>query len=273
MRQEIIPVNIATMNALKKLRATLQRAQLSEAEIGFFEAVVRHPGKTVFELGRRAGFQKDKAYALFESLFEKGLVEISKIGRKRTVVARPLSIFSEKLMSSSRKLWHVAQSLKELNSALPFLKENAGTSRVESFEVSEFPEHWMDIAYSDFENAYGYGNFDMITNAVGADCDRQFITKRVKRGARAQVALLPGAYNEEMQRNDGNELRETRTLHVPQLGNMLATIFPEIHTVSLWHRRTGGAIAGILIQNALLTEMHAQLFRYFHSISSAIPKK
>lgn len=251
------------MDLLRKLRTSLSSAALKEDEIAFYEIVLKHPCSTVFEISKRAGFSKDKGYAIFENLQEKGLVMTKKYCGKRGVFPLSLKKFSEKLHSRSRSLWRVGETLKNLDAALPLLRESGAPTNISTFTINEFPEHWLDLAYTSFEHVFSYGNFGMITERIGTDPDRQFIGKRVKRGAVADVALFPNAYTDEMIRKDSLELRNTRVLNIPELENKIVIIFPELETVSLWQKNSAGEISGLGINSKLITDFHKEMYDYF----------
>lgn len=251
------------MDLLRKLRDTLKRAKLSEEEITFYECVLKKPGETVFELAKRAGFSKDKGYAVFESLEAKKLLTVKNENSRRRVFPSSLREFSEKLYSQSRQFWRVGEALENLNPALPLLRDMGAPAQIETFSADEFPEHWLDLSYTPFEYVVSYGNFDMMVEDVGKDPDSQFIRRRVKRGKKASVILTPGPYAEEMVSKDGNQLRNTNVLDVPELKNVLAVIFPDMQGVSLWRRNEKGILSGLMIKNPLIASFHEDLYTYF----------
>jgi hypothetical protein len=251
------------MDILKKLRTALSKAKITEDEIAFYEAVLKKPGSTAFEISKRAGFSKDRGYAIFESLQNKGLVTTKEVAHRRGVYALSLKAFSEKLFSKSREFWRTGETLESLNSALPFLHEKGEPTQIEAHTVDEFPESWLDLSYMPFDYVFGYGNFDMILEHTGIDCDRQFIDRRIKRGKKAEVALYPGMYTEQLVKSDKNELRRTKILEIPELQNKLAVVFPTLHTVSLWQKDEKGIVSGLNIKNANITRFHEDLYHYF----------
>ncbi|MBI4994888.1 hypothetical protein HZC21_04580 [Candidatus Peregrinibacteria bacterium] len=251
------------MDLLKKLKITLGRAKLTEAEISFYETVLKKAGSTVFEISRRLGISKDRGYSLFESLQEKKLIMTKQYCGRRGVFPISLKNFSEKLYSKSREFWRIGETLESINSALPLMRETGVPTSVEAFTINEFPEHWLDLSCTSFDHVFSYGNFGMITEQTGVDCDKQFINKRVKRGAKADVALFPNAYTDEMIKKDSTELRKTRVLDIPELENKLVVIFPEFETVSLWQRNREGSVSGLGIKNKLITDFHKEMYDYF----------
>lgn len=251
------------MDLLRKLRTTLSRAQVTEDEIAFYEAVLKKSGSTVFEISKYAGFSKDRGYKLFENLKEKGLVTTKQYCGRRGVFPASLKGFSEKLFSASRKFWRVAENLENLDTALPLLREIGVPTNIEAFTIDEFPEHWLDLAYTSFDFVCAYGNFGFIIDQTGVDCDRQFINHRVKRGGKADLALQEDKYTKEMISKDNLELRKTRILNIPELENKLAVIFPSLGTVSIWQKNSSGAISGLKIKNPMIANFHRDLYEYF----------
>lgn len=252
------------MDLLRKLRTTLSRAELTEDEIAFYEVVLKKSGSTVFEISKNAGFSKDRGYSLFERLKEKGLVITKQYCGRRGVFPASLKGFSEKLFSASRKFWRTAENLENLDTALPLLRETGVPTNIEAFSIDEFPEHWLDLAYTPFDFVCAYGNFGFIIDKTGADCDRQFINHRVRRGGKADLSLFPDKYTKEMIKRDNLEIRETRILNIPELEHCLVVIFPSIDTVSLWQKNADGSnISGLKIKNPMMANFHRDLYEYF----------
>lgn len=251
------------MELYRTLRDNLRRANLTEEEIVFYEQIIKKPGASAFEISKRAGFPKDRGYALVESLFAKQLVETKTTRRGRGIFPSSLKKFAEGLYSQSRRYHRVGEALENINSALPFLREDGAPSSIQAFTLDEFPEHWADLSYTSFEHVVSYGNFEGLLAQFGIGADKQFIDRRVKRGKTAEVVLTPTPYADEMVRSDSRHIRNTRILDVPQLQNILAIIFPDLQSVSLWNRNKNGGVSGLFIKHPLLTDFHEELYAYF----------
>lgn len=258
-----------TMKLLPKLKSLLEKLELSEREITFYIAALKNPRSTVFELAKKCGFPKDRAYQLFESLQEKGLLQAHYQNRRREILPASLKNFSHIIYAKSCKLWKYAETLKKLDPLLPFLNATRASRSIEVFSVNEFPEHWEDVSYWDWEQVFGYGNFEMLIAAekdsLTADCS--FRDRRTKRGKFANPLLLPGPYTNELIKNDSRELRKTQILNISEFSNDIVFIFPTIDRVSVWSKNDTGEVSGSFIHDPDLTRFHYRMHQYLSKIS------
>lgn len=263
------------MELLQKLKSVLERLNLGEREIAFYTTVLKMPGQTVHEIGKKCGFPKDRAYQLFESLkFKELVVAKTKCGR-REIFPCSLKNFSQDIYAKSCKLWKYAETLKKLDPALPFLNESKSTRNIEAFSVQDFPEHWEDMSYWDWEEVFAYGNFEMLLqgNKDTLPADYAFRDNRAKRGKFANPLLLPGDYTNELIKNDSREFRETRVLDIPEFKDDLIIVFPSINRVSIWSKDTGGTINGLFIHDSDLTRFHTRMHRYFRQVCEKVDER
>ena len=149
------------------------------------------------------------------------------------------------------------------------MTENRKARSIEVLAVDEFPEHWEDLAYWDWEEVFAYGNFEMMIQAdrESLSADFAFRDRRTKRGKFANPVLLPGPYTNELIKNDEHELRQTQVLHVDKLRDDFVVIFPSIDRVSLWSKNEDGQISGTFIHDPDLTRFHTRMHEYFRQIA------
>lgn len=259
------------MELLPKLKNLLQNLDLSEREIAFYVAVLKSPRSTVYELAKKCGFPKDRAYQLFESLQNKGLIATQYQNKRREILPSSLKTFSQTIYKKSCKLWKYAETLKQLDPLLPLVDESQKAQSIEVFSANEFPEHWEDISYWDWDCIFGYGKFEMLIDAEKevqpADCF--FRNKRTRRGKFANPLLLPGPYTDELISNDEREFRKTEVLNIPELKNEMVMIFPSIDRVSVWSKGEDGMVSGTFIHDQTLTRFHERMHGYFKNVAEA----
>lgn len=261
------------MELIRKLKSVLEKLNLSEKEIAFYVAVLKAPKSTVYEIAKKTGFQKDGAYQMFEQLKAKGLIDVQNNGARREILPVSLKKFSQDIYAKSCRLWRYAEALKELDPVLPFLDEARKTRSLEVFNVDQFPEHWEDLSYWNWEEVIAYGNFEMLLQVEkeALPADIKFRDQRTRRGRYANPLLTPGPYTSELIKNDEREFRETRVLDIPELKDDLIVIFPSIEHVSMWSRSSDGKITGAFIHDAHMTQFHCRMHRYFKGIAQRVP--
>lgn len=258
------------MDIIRKLKIALADSGLHDEEIGFYVNVLKHPKSTVFDVAKRSGIPKDRAYKICDLLSEKGLL-ISDLKRKhRKLEFAPLKNFIDDLCRKGRKYYRTADSLKQVTPFLSFLNVPHTKGSIENFSIEQFVDHYMDLSYVNWETILAYGNFEMIYDAVGADADKEFVKKRMARGKKAYPLLSsPGPYTWELVNNDKKEMRKSKIIHSDKLSDSMVFLMPDKNLVSFWVKDENGFLKGACIENPLVSKLHEQIYHYFDGVAEA----
>lgn len=255
------------MDLARKLKLALSNSGLSEEEIAFYLSVLKTPGSTIYDYAKKANLPKDRAYKIYESLENKHLVTPQNNERKhKNIIAAPINNYIEKLYSLGRKFYQTADSLKEVNPYLKYLNVSEESSMIKSLSSETIAEDWVDLSYLNWEEVTGYGNFELMVNAMGnAEPDQAFMKRRVRRGKKAYPILSEvGEYTKKMLLSrDYKELRDTKILEVPELKNSFVAIFPDLDLISMWSKDKEGFVTGAQIKDPTICRLHQSIFTHF----------
>lgn len=258
------------MSLVLRLKELLAKSGLEEAEVRFYVAVLKKPGATIYELAKIAGVPKDRAYKICEKLVNQSLIDFTREGKWKKLKALPISNFMEKLNSQGRELYKTAEKLGELKSFLPMLAVGNSQSEMsyEFFEDKDAGERFLDFVYLDWENVFGFGDFDSVIDSISVQADKQFINKRVKSGRKSFTVLAnPHGYSLELIKNDGKELRDSKVIFSKKISNYFVATAPEVDTMGIWMKQKSGEVSGMIIKNPVLTQLHQNIFEYFDAFS------
>ena len=190
---------------------------------------------------------------------------------EKKIKTTALSSFIEKLNSQGRKFHRSADNLKEIKPFLGFLSIPQIEDNLETYSEEEIGEKFVDLTYMRWEKVFALGNFEMALSIMGKSPDRQFVTRRIKRGGKAYPILAnPGDYSlNVIAKNDYKEFRETKFIYNDKLANYFILTLPETETTSIWVKNENGLLSGATIRSQLLTKLHQDIYDYFSEIAES----
>lgn len=257
------------MDITRKLKDLLDRSGLSEEEIRFYINVLKKPNSTIYNLSKSAKIPKDKAYQICDSLEDRKLVTIDKNNKFKRLKATSLKNFANKLHNQGRSLHRTADSLKEINTFLPYLGATEEDHVFKTFSHEKAAEEFVDMSMLKWNEILAYGDFEAIFNAIGVDSDRQFVKNRLRRGKKCYPILSnPGDYCwKEIIEKDEIEDRQTKVIYDDKLKNCFVAFMPDINMTAIWMMNEDGLVSGAVIENSIITQLHNNIYNHFDSIS------
>ena len=253
------------MDIIKKLKSALGNSGLQEDEILFYINVLKKPGNSIYDTGKKSNLPKDRAYKVAESLETKGLISRNHQGLQ----ANSLDSFTESLYSKGRQFYHTADSLKEVKPFIRYLSLPEDETVIQTFSSDQMGENRVDLSYMIWETVLAYGNFELMVETMGGHPDREFMSRRVKRGKKAfPIFSRIGEYTkDQILARDNQELRQSKVLRTKQLQDTWITLLPDQDTLSVWLKDKKGIIKGATIKNPLICKLHEDLFNHFDEIA------
>ncbi|MEK7672904.1 MAG: helix-turn-helix domain-containing protein [Patescibacteria group bacterium] len=253
------------MALMRKLTDLLEKTGLSESEVRFFVAILKNPHSTIYELAKIAGIQKDKAYKICESLKARKLITFIEDGKLKKPVCLSLNNFIENLNSQGRGFFKTAEKLSEIKSFLPMLKfENEGMD-FEFFDHDQAGEKYFDLTYLNWNRIIGYGCLDAVIGAIDEEVDRQFIARRVRKGAEAFAVIAnPVKYSFDLLENDYKEMRKSRVIMDKKVSDYFVAVVPEQKTFAIWKKQESGNVNGLIMRNSMLADLHENIFDFMY---------
>lgn len=260
--------NIDDVDIIRQLKSLLISAGLTEAEIVFYVQVLKKPRSSIWDIAKRAGLPKDRAYKIFFALQEKGFLSFETIGKSKIISPLPLNEFIENMYGRGNKFYRIADSLKSIQPFFKYLNLPDPEGSISFLDSSRLAEDWVDLSYINWENVLVYGDFEMMINHMGVSADNEFMNRRLKRGKKAFPLLAnPGAYTLDLAQRDYKEMRNTKIIHDEKLKNYFVCLLPDNDTVAVWMKDKDGLLKGVKIKNYVLTRLQEQTFNYLDSIA------
>ena len=109
------------MKLRENIKNLLLKAGLSEDEILFYLTLLSRQGKSIYEIGQKAGLSKNKAYKAFSSLYERKIVGYTGSGQFKYVFTTTLEPLTQTLDRKQRILGRTSESLKRIEKLIPYL--------------------------------------------------------------------------------------------------------------------------------------------------------
>lgn len=249
------------MNLYEKIRIILTHAGLGEHEILFYVTVLKNPYSTINALAKKSGLSKNKAYAIFDSLRELGIV--GRAEGNATIIPVSFNNLINILNKKSRQLGRIADDLARINKVVPFLREVKSQSGVHVYDsINEIKENYLDLLGLDWENTWAYGSFEMFAKEIDGEIESKFVSTRVKKGRKARAVMTDiGPITRELVKHDANEMRSSRFLESSEIKNKWLHVFPENNLMMMWSKDpASGKFSGIAVDNKEIADFHKQLF-------------
>lgn len=214
----------------KKLTNLLRLAELKDEEITLYLLLLKLKEATIPQLVAESNLNFMMVYRTIKRLTEKGLIDSEPVNNKQDIY-KPLSLKSliNKIQTQQRKLRRLENGLKGLDHFLPYMDIDNETD--ESIQLREgldaFLEEYLKLPELCEEEYLHIGNMHNLWNTAGlsyeAPEERNFIHRRIHRGAFARVLNPPTEKADEFASKDSIEKRTTKLKSgLPVTDNYLA---------------------------------------------------
>lgn len=202
----------------KQLTNLLQNANLRNEEVKIYLLLLKLRASTISELIEKSGLGTMMVYRTLKRLNERGIVQEKKLNQKQNLY-HPLSLKSliEKLSREQRRLAKLQNSLKNLDSLLPYvdIDNEADDQFIELKEgLESFLEEYLkipDICEREFLHIGSMENFWKTARlSYDAPEERNFIHRRMGKGVFARIVDIQTPHMKYIQKMDSLEKRSSR---------------------------------------------------------------
>jgi len=256
------------MNIRNHIIGLLEKIGLTPAEAQVYLAVSKNPGCEISEIKKITGYSAATIYRAFERLKEMGMVTSSPQNWRKKLEAVSLKVIGEKVAREQRKLRKVELELKRLDSIYGM---SSGLEVEEPVDVitdrNLIVQKNFEILNRPWEQFQAYGEGEVLADVLGKGFDREFIDIRRRKGKSCLLVLTEmGPYGDELMRNSGMDLRETRYSTEPSLHNSINYIYGD--EVTVWNRDPEMGNRALVIKDPSLVKMHKYMFETLYKKSS-----
>ena len=170
------------MKLRESIKNLLVKAGLAEDEILFYITLLSNQGKSIYEIGKKAGLSKNKSYKTFTNLHERNIVGYTGNGQFKFVFPTSLEPLTKELDRKRRTLGRTSDNLKKIGKLIPYLNDSQNDATIEILEGEDIHQNYFDLLDEEWETVFAYGNFDMFCEEFGFEQEKKFINNRVKKG-------------------------------------------------------------------------------------------
>lgn len=249
------------MKLKEGIKNLLLKAALSEDEILFYITLLSNQGKSIYEIGRKSGLSKNKAYRTFTNLYERKIIGYTGSGQFKYVFTTSLEPLTKELDRQTRLLGRTSENLKRIERLIPYLNSKNEEASIEILEGDNIKQNYFDILDEDWGTVLACGNFDMFCEELGFENEKKFINNRVKKGKKAKgIFSTIGMYVNDVTSRDQNELRKSVFIQDPKLENTWLYAYDKSNTTSIWSKDENGDFQGVVIKNKAVADLHKTIF-------------
>lgn len=194
------------------IQKTLASLGLNTKEIKFYETCFKMGPSSINEVAKQSRLQRSTAYLIAQQLIKKGfLQEDLRQYRKKVFALSPAKLLQ--VLSSKQRLLRKQEI--ELEEALPILQANYQASeikpKIKVFEgANGLIQIWNDILSTKGEILVWT---NQQTEKLGSGhLNKKFIEERIRKGIKVRALVVDNPKGYELQKYDGQSLRETKVL-------------------------------------------------------------
>ena len=254
-------LTIPVMRLRDNIKNLLIKAGLSEDEILFYVTLLSNQGKSIYEVGKKAGISKNKAYKAFSNLHERKVVGYTGSGQFKYVFPTSLEPLTTELDRRRRTLGRTSDNLKKIDKLIPYLNTKESDASIEILEGEDIHQDYFDLLDMEWDTVFAYGDFDMFCEEVGFENEKKFIRNRVKKGKKAKgIFNSTGAYTKDVTGRDANELRKSIITEDENFKNIWVYMYDKSNLTSIWTKDENDNFQGIVIKNKAVSALHKNLF-------------
>ena len=170
------------MTLRENIKSLLEKAGLSEDEIRFYMILLSNQGKSIYEVGKKAGLSKNKAYKAFSDLHERKIVGYTGSGQFKYAFPSSLEPLTIELDRTRRTLGRTSDKLKQIEKLIPYLDSKESDASIEILEGDDIHQDYFDLLDQEWDTVFAYGDFEMFCEEFGFEQEKRFIRNRVKKG-------------------------------------------------------------------------------------------
>lgn len=255
------PLIIQLMRLRDNIKNLLIKAGLSEDEILFYVTLLGNQGKSIYEVGKKSGLSKNKAYKAFSELYERKVVGYTGNGQFKYVFPTSLGPLTNELDRRRRTLGRTSDNLKKIDKLIPYLNAKESDASIEILEGEDIHQDYFDLLDMEWDTVFAYGDFDMFCEELGFENEKRFIRNRVKKGRKAKgIFNSIGAYTKDVTSRNANELRKSVIIEDETLKNIWVYMYDKSNLTSIWARDENNNFQGVVIKNKAVSALHKNLF-------------
>jgi len=248
------------MKLKEQIQGLLQRAGLKEDEILFYMTLLTNQGKSIYEIGKKAGLSKNRAYKAFSDLHEKKIVGYTGSGQFKYIFTTSLEPLITTLDRKTRALGRTSDNLKKIDKLIPYLNSKQESS-IEILEGETLLQNLYDIIDEEWNTVFAYGNFDMFCENLGFEHEMNFIRNRVKSGKKGiGIFASDGVYTKDVTGRDKNELRKSVIVDDPEMQNIWLYTYDKSDVTNVWTKDEDGNFSCTRIKNKAVSDFHKSVF-------------
>jgi hypothetical protein len=249
------------MTIRESIKKLLIKAGLTEDEIRFYITLLGNQGKSIYEVGKKAGLSKNKSYKAFSDLYERKIVGYTGSGQFKFVFPSSLEPLTTDLDRKRRTLGRTSDKLKKMEKLIPYLDSKEEDASIEILEGEDIHKDYFDILDQDWDTVFAYGDFEMFCEEFGFEHEKNFICNRIKKGKKGKgIFNSNGMYTKDVTSRDKNELRESLIVEENSLKNTWVYTYDKSKTTSIWTKDDQDNFQGIIIRNKAVSDLHKKLF-------------
>ena len=250
------------MKIRESIKRLLNKAGLKEDEIMFYITLLGNQGKSIYEIGKKAGISKNKSYKAFSNLHELGIVGYTGKGQLKYIFPTSLEPLTKELDRTRRTLGRTSDDLKRIEKLLPYLDSKEQEASIEILEGEDIHQDYFDLLDQEWETVFAYGDFEMFCEEFGFDHEKRFINNRVKKGKKGKgIFNSNGAFTKDVTSRDENELRKSLIIENELLKNVWVYTYDKSNTTSIWKKDDNNNFQGIIIRNKAVSDIHKSIFK------------
>jgi len=249
------------MKLKEGIKNLLEKAGLKEDEIRLYITLLSNQSKAIYEVGRKAGLSKNKAYKAFSNLYERKIVGYTGSGQFKYIFTTTLEPLITDVERKCRTLGRTGENLKKIEKLIPYLNSKEEKASIEILEGDDIHQNYFDLLDEEWDTVFAYGDFDTFCEEFGFNDEKKFIANRVKKGKRAKaLCTSSGAYTQDVMSRNENELRKLFCIEDESLKNTWIYMYDKSNMTSIWTKDENNNFQGVLIKNKAVADLHKNIF-------------
>jgi sugar-specific transcriptional regulator TrmB len=250
------------MKLRESIKRLLNKAGLKEEEIHFYITLLGNQGKSIYEIGKKAGLSKNKSYKVFSNLHDLGIVGYTGSGQFKFAFPSSLEPLTKELDRKRRTLGRTSDKLKKIEKLIPYLDSKESDASIEILEGEDIHQDYFDLLDQEWDTVFAYGDFEMFCEEFGFEQEKRFIDNRVKKGRKGKgIFNSNGMFTKDVTSRDTNELRKSILVENDSLKNTWVYTYDKSNTTSIWTKDDNDNFQGIIIRNKAVSDLHKSIFK------------
>lgn len=247
------------MNNTQVLVASLQSLHIADFDSRLYVLLVKNGPMSITDIAKELAVERPTVYVALGRLIDVGLIPKNHSATRGVQVEPPSKVAA--LLQAQRV--NLAKEQEQIEQAMPeLLSEFAAKAKQSAFRLYEgriqFLAVFEEVLKEAKDEILFYGNAETFFKFEGADYEKQWLKRRVRRKLPIRMLMLPSDVAREQGKSNKKLMRESRLLGKEAIFKSSLMIYG-IKTV-LWNPLAERAI---VIEDSLLTEM----FRFTYELA------